>query len=256
MGFKKEYHVFDVQNLPFSQHFYPVLSDKEGAFSNQRNNQASKLIEFIKNPRSYFEYFENLCGQSVRITGDITPSYCFLPANVLSDVRASLHQYGFEPRVLYVIRDPIDRLLSYARMSKRFGLLEGKRFPKDTELTSVVQMALDLDAVQRSLDYATAIENLRSVFPEGELLITSYERLFTPDGIGQFSAFLELDARSEFLNQKFNQSARESEEIPSGQMSQIRSGLAQQYDFCAREFPEFELNRGWRYFNSSEGAVA
>lgn len=100
------------------------------------------------------------------INGEITPAYAFLPIDVIQDI------YNIEPnlRLIYLIRNPIDRAWSSARMAlARAGMLHEEASD---------QWFIDHFKSSGSLargDYESCIRNWRSVFPSNQLLIIRYD---------------------------------------------------------------------------------
>jgi hypothetical protein len=65
----------------------------------------------------YVAHFSALIRESGKsITGELTPAYAHLPSDILSTTRKQLISSGFEPKVIFVMRDPVDRVISAFKM--------------------------------------------------------------------------------------------------------------------------------------------
>lgn len=68
----------------------------------------------------YYGYFANLlAAPDIRLTGDITPSYSGLSAATLAEIRDGMATRGVPTRVVFMMRDPVERSWSALRMSRR-----------------------------------------------------------------------------------------------------------------------------------------
>lgn len=77
------------------------------------------MRRLMQTPDVYTDYFQSLLSTTVNITGDITPGYCLIDQPGLEQIGDILRRAGFKPRVIFLLRDPIDRIWSAARMIKR-----------------------------------------------------------------------------------------------------------------------------------------
>lgn len=112
------------------------------------------------------DWYLNLFSDDDYVNGDITPAYAILPKNIIQDI------YGLLPhlRLIYLIRNPIERAWSSARMA-----LERAEMARDEGSD---QWFIDHFMSRGSLargDYETCIRQWRSVFPENQLFVVRHE---------------------------------------------------------------------------------
>ena len=106
----KEWHIWDWK-------FRESFSNFEVKKSNSENNNINKIRFQMQNEDGFYEkYFLNLTSQTNYLTGDITPSYCCLNSNELIKIKTKLVKVGFDVKVVYLMRDPVERCWSATRM--------------------------------------------------------------------------------------------------------------------------------------------
>jgi hypothetical protein len=113
------------------------------------------------------DWYNNLfVGGQSKVTGEITPSYGFIPHNKIKEI------YGLYPdlKLFYLVRNPTDRAWSSALMAL-----------KRSEMTineASDQWFIDHFKSNGSIirgDYLNAIGNWTSVFPKKQFLLLQYE---------------------------------------------------------------------------------
>ena len=123
-GVLKEYHVHDARTVPALARFRRI----EMSLSRPRSwiQPRSWMRQlFIRQPGLYYDYFAWLLrrprrnGGNVNLTGDITPSYAALSADTFQCIQASFQQRGIAVKPVFLMRDPIERLISSQRMKQR-----------------------------------------------------------------------------------------------------------------------------------------
>src|SRR4029077_13468748 len=73
------------------------------------------LIDRVRmnfDPSCYLEYFDRLATHGRPVVGEITPSYCLLPDQGFVEMRKSIERGGADPRIVFVMRDPVQRFWS------------------------------------------------------------------------------------------------------------------------------------------------
>ena len=110
----KEYHVWDVHHLP---------DTTNGRVSRQDSTpDLARRIQYAlqQDPSGYFRYFDTFLEKSGRqVSCDITPTYAGLGSAVLASVREGFAQRGIATRAIFLMRDPVERCWSAARMQGR-----------------------------------------------------------------------------------------------------------------------------------------
>src|SRR3954451_14413565 len=105
-GFRKEYHVWDALDL------------ESGRLARERiEKQGGRRAEFLVEPERYFDYFAGLLEpDAIRLTADITPAYAALSVERLRMVRDGFTARGVRQVAVYLVRDPVERIWSAARL--------------------------------------------------------------------------------------------------------------------------------------------
>ena len=141
LGFRKEYHIFDAiedferdkrskntKNGFREKRINKILnSHKCGtlgrnlAKGRKKSRYTSLELAFIDNVDNYFDYFDYryLKNPEVEAVGDITPNYALLQTKTYQLIRHGLEKRGFDVKVFFLMRDPVERAWSLARMKQR-----------------------------------------------------------------------------------------------------------------------------------------
>jgi hypothetical protein len=170
-GFLKEYHIHDALTLP------------EAGFSNRRQRSLIKprtwrRQRFMAQPQRYYDYFASLLRRpGIQLTGDITPSYSALKPETLRVIQAGFAEREIPIRPIFLMRDPIERIISYQRMQLR----KQNQLNRKTEVEALRQLCIERPVrVMLRSDYGHTLMALTEVFEPNECFIDLYERLFTP----------------------------------------------------------------------------
>ena len=164
-----------------------------------------------------------------RLPLEITPAYSGLPPKGLDYLTAFLP----ETRFLYLVRDPIDRLISQLRMNlQRAGrtpatLADWQRESRDPVLES-------------RGDYATYLPRWWARVPKDRLLVLPYGRIARdPAGLmAQVEGFLGLKAHRFTGLDKRVFAARGPDAAPDALRAELAERLAPQYAFLQENFDE------------------
>ncbi len=109
-------------------------------------------------------------ANTTAIAGEITPSYAALPASVVQEI----HACNPHLRLIYLIRNPIDRAWSAALMA-----LQRAQMTIDEASDAWFSDHFHSAASFRRGDYQTCLETWRAVFPEEQLLVLRFEQIAT-----------------------------------------------------------------------------
>lgn len=112
------------------------------------------------------EWYINLFANEGYINGDITPAYGFLPISVIQEIYALMPNL----RLIYLIRNPIDRAWSSARMA----LARAEMLHEEASDSWFIDHFNSKGSLARG-DYETCIRQWRNVFPKHQLLIVRYD---------------------------------------------------------------------------------
>jgi len=237
----KELHVFDAHFRPdwfggYDRAFARRLAE---ALDRQRDSKRAHLRHRVQqlldralityDVDRYLDLFRALPGPR-QLTGDITPSYSVLDASHFARIRAMLTDAGMTPRVVFLMRDPVERVWSASRMWAR------KRGITDADLIRDEAIAqLNRPGELARSRYDRTIAALEAVFPPEELFLGFYDTLFQERTTRAICDHLKLDYRPADYAKAINASPRPAELLPE-QRRLIRTTLAPVYGYCADRF--------------------
>lgn len=186
-------------------------------------------------PNAYFDYFAALLDQKgIERTGDITPSYAALPADMLAMISYGFASRGIETKVIFSMRDPVARLKSHFRMDIQKGRISE---PKDFD-AALVEFAKSEEGMARSR-YDLTLANIKEAFSEDQTHICLFEELFTPEGVQSLSKFSGVPLATNAGGTKVN--ARQGgSDTSENAAKEIAMHYAKVYQTVAQDFPQIE----------------
>ncbi|RAH98389.1 sulfotransferase [Acuticoccus sediminis] len=186
-------------------------------------------VAMMYDDNAYFGHFARLCtgAPDARVVCDITPSYSLMGREGFGAMRAFCASQDVAVKLVYVMRDPVDRLWSHVRY---YNHLDSRRNAE----TSWRDLLDDPRFMGRS-DYADAVEALDATFAPGCVHYVFYEDLFTDAALADLCAFLDVEARPTDMSARRNETEIRTP-IPDEARALIAERLAPQYDFCRRRF--------------------
>ena len=298
-GFTKEYHVLDA-------HFRPARRAwQDGRIAQTRaliatlgrvpGLQRRRRIAGLEGAAARYErqrwladdldryvgYFAGLAREhpAARAFYDITPSYAALEGPELAEARARLEAAGFDVRVIFIMRDPVERAFS----GFRFGLSRAERY-------AAWPLAAPLGEAQRGVEswarlaaararqrlartpeakarhsplLATALDGPDRLLSSYERTIRAAEAAFPPERIGYF--FFETLFREELIRRiadlagiDFQPAAYAVNRNPTAvratmtafEVAALRDAFAETYRFCADRFGAPFIAEIWRHYRS------
>jgi hypothetical protein len=228
-GFLKEYHVWD------ALHTLECINFRVSA-AQRMSSKAEELRWLMQNDtEKYFEYFSYLLNlPNKNITMDITPSYASLKRAIFSKIIRGFALRSIECKAIFLLRDPIERCWSSARMVKRNAML-------GTSVSSneVLAYALSRESEIRTR-YDITIEELSSSFEKNRLYIGLYEEMFDNSKLTQISEFCDVSLNSQFSKKHINAGGKR-EDVDVKIKEKIAKHYKSVYDFAEREFPQSKL---------------
>lgn len=246
MGFRKEYHVFDAIYVPECSKFMGVRLTKSRMLGHALRagsvmGQIQPLLKsanFRKHPANYFKYFDALSRpKHITTVGDFSPSYCALPIEAFRLIKKNLEELGFVVKIVFLMRDPVQRCWSAVRMDRR------KRPELSLQSTEeeYLRNAYRAPGFQIRTQYENTIRNLETVFDRESILYEFYERLFTPEVISKIVKFLDIPDLILDVGAKLNVSPKNNGDISDGLCSDIHDFYRETYEFCFDRFGVEEL---------------
>ena len=216
MGFRKEYHVFDavfVKECDWARiEVLNKISEKNNNNDLGRNSSdyinIAKRLAFIDNIENYFDYFDYLYlkNEEVVVVGDITPSYSLLSAEALKTIKDGLESRGFDVHVVFLLRDPIERVWSSLRMQRRNNSRRGENF-NTSEEEALLEHVKKSDVISRT-QYNVTMDNIEKVFDQSKILFDFYERIVSEKGIATVEKFLSINIPEPDFKTRYNVSPK------------------------------------------------
>jgi hypothetical protein len=238
-GMMKEYHVWDARQDP---QLFRIFNVDEGALFRHRDKPRFPKLQLkyaMQNVEGFYGfYFQSLLERTGKtITGDITPSYCALTAETLLTLKQELEDRGFNVRVVFLMRDPVERIWSSVRMERRIALNNGTDPVVLGDETAHVAEFYASPAAEVRTDYPRTIENIEAAFARKDIFYGFYESLFTKRTLRDISAFLGVPMSEEHTKVRVNVTERTAT-LSEDLRQQIALHYADVYAFCNDRFPE------------------
>ncbi len=241
MGFMKEYHVFDSIYSNECKHLKrklieSVLAKNEAGIlgvNHEKNKHLLKKMSFLDNTENYFEYFDYLHrkNSNIELVGDITPSYSMLNSDAFNHIKNGLEDKGFEIKVVFLMRDPLERVWSMLRMTKRNLSLKGEKdsIVEKSDESALLKLYLTPQASLRTR-YERTIKELEKVFTREQIFYGFYEELFTEKTYNSLSDFLGIKLQTPDFDFKANVSPK-NEKISVATKREICREFEPAYNF-------------------------
>lgn len=249
-GFLKEYHLFDAIYTRYGSTDPVDLCKTRRVRVHLANSEKdlTRYFGFFNNHSDYFDYFESLWQpENITTVGDITPTYCALPVEAYQYIRDELISRGFVVKVIFIIRDPVQRCLSMARMRKMARIREkGHSELSEEDFLSLIYSHRGCEDRTR---YENTICNLEKVFKPKELFIIPFEYLFTVQGGESLKSFLGIPNLNLSINEPSNATRKDNKPIDLSLCHKVYQHYKTTYDFCASRFPVKELWYGYQFEN-------
>jgi hypothetical protein len=230
-GFRKEYHVWDALDLA------------AGKLARERiERHGGQRAAFLHHPEQYFDYFAGLLEpEQIRLTADITPGYAALSGRRLSMIREGFETRGVRPVAVYLLRDPVERIWSAARMDMRRRGAEAPEAP-ETRIGHMYMHPMYADRTR----YDLTMDVLEAAFPREAVFYGFYERLFSAETLIPLCDFLGIDYHEPDLERQVNVSPKsEGAALPDDVARTIARHFAPVYEAVQRRFPDLDLAELW-----------
>ena len=202
------------------------------------DSQLLAHTNFYLDTNNYYNYFDCLWSQeqaSITSVGDVTPAYAMLPIEASEKIKAGLEARGFNVKVVFLMRDPIERCWSALRMGRR------NRINSDPSLVladeqDAMGRAYKANAFELRTRYELTINNLESVFKSKKYFYGFYETLFDKRTLNDIKSFLNLDNFEPDVTQKINVSEKTTFKIKDELAKEIFDFYKETYEFCDQKF--------------------
>jgi hypothetical protein len=254
LGHRKEYHVFDAidrlndssrkkgQFLQLNQCIQNTINSYESNTLGRNMSKGDKRFQtidlsFIDNVENYFDYFDYLYLKSdiTQAVGDITPEYALLQPRTFRLIKTGLEKRGFEVKVIFLMRDPIERAWSAARYRK-------KNMPKEKQIKfdefEFLKRKRRSSAAHLKSRYEKTILNIEKVFNKTQIHYEFYERLFQEESYHKLQNFLELDLCAFDSSEVINAAPKTEQlmQLPDKLNKTLRRSFNSTYDFIEQRY--------------------
>lgn len=236
MGCRKEYRVlpglFSDAPLRSRFNFYRLFDRKFGVLPIPNIGQVERL-KMISRKGYYERYFAGLVNDDVWLTGDISPSYMTMTADQLSSVAQQLRAVGFQVKVIFLMRDPVKRCWSGARMRIR-NRDQGFENLSEEEVVRQIYSSKGVDARTR---YDHTMATIDEVFAPEDVFFGLFEELFTEAQVDRLSEFLGVPKRYDMIGRVFNKTQSDGD-LPDALVADIKAHFEPVYQACHARFPQ------------------
>jgi hypothetical protein len=170
-------------------------------------------------------------AQAGQVVADITPAYGRLPAARLEQMAA----LSPAARFVYLMREPVARLWSHARMIARRRLAQGGA--PEALARAAMEQALDGRAahIRDAGDHAVHLPRIEGAIPAARLLVGFFEDLFRPGLPERICAFLGIRPHPAPVGARIHEGL--AIPLPEDLARRATVALRPQYDFVAARGP-------------------
>ena len=253
-GPTKELHVLDALFVPemkrwYDRVFVDVLHHARAPHDVPLRRGHATVAASLLDLGQYFDHFHYrlLRSPGVRLVGDLTPAYAGLPVAALELVRDAFAHRGVELKVLFVLRDPVERCWSQVRLVRRDN--PAHKLPACE--ADHLRARYTTPACTMRTRYDHTLARLEAVFPAEALHVALYEQLHTEAGIERLCAFLGIDPFVGGLAERVHASPKGAS-IPDALREEIAAFYRPVYEDARRRFGAEVIRACW----PSDGLVA
>ena len=227
----KEVHFFDFIYLPEHRPWIRGSFERHRRRLQGRDAATDAYFERLATiPRRQDAWYEAVFQHpdaEGRVSGEVTPAYSLLPSEGIARVRA----VNPATRIVFIIRDPVDRALSHLRMAanrRKHDRIEPD-WVEDTENL--------MPAVLARSAYRDNIARWEAVFPPGQILYMPYAGIRTaPDAfLARVETFLGLPPHAYSGTEESVHKTRPVEATPA-MVALLEERLQGDRDYLAERF--------------------
>ena len=198
--------------------------------------------EYFERVRKYRKVL-GVRANPFEVRADITPAYSGLPGSLYPTLRSGFEHFRINYRVIFIVRDPIDRIASAFSMYRK-RQVNGKNpgakhylFSEDTDLR---EFALSWSNYFRTRYEFTAM-NIKKTFPAEKVMITSLEGIAQSAEARKVASFLGVRPSERNLEQRINV-GRAKPSLPPKLEQELLEVYRPTYQYFALELPAIAAN--------------
>lgn len=192
-------------------------------------------MQMVYDDNAYFLHFTRLCAPDTKTLCDVTPAYSTIGPDGFEFMKLFLDTQNVRARVVFIMRDPVDRLWSQLRHLQEIN-------PKGEAATRWAE-AIASPRICARADYAGTVADIDGAFPPQDILYLFYEDLFTEATLRRLSDFAGAPYRPGDTEARKNHT-RVALDLPEDARTAFLDLLAPQYAFCHDRF-DAQLPASW-----------
>ena len=191
--------------------------------------------QMLFDDNAYFAHFARLCEPETRCFCDVTPAYATLGPTGFKYLRAFCDAQRIRTRILFILRDPVDRLWSQLRQMTHAA--------PERDFVSNWQEAYDAPAIMARADYRGTMMDIEANFAPEDVLYLFYETLFEELSLRKLCDFVGAPYAKGDASAVKNRTQLMAE-MPEDARAAALEILAPQYAYCRDRFGA-DLPDGW-----------
>lgn len=249
----KEMHIFDTLFMPeMFGLFYKQSQSRvyrkltraidEKQFNPKLNTDLQHELSRLNIYHDIQEYRHANMRKGIQAVGEISPTYAALDREHFRTIQSLLTE-NFNLKIVFLMRDPINRIQSQQRMIAKRNAKGGIQNPLGQDLHNLAFYTHKTVAIRTRYD--KTIKNLESVFEPHDIFYGFYETLFESAEIKRLCDFLEIDFTEADFNVRVNVAPKLDHEPDLQVIRDARIYYEPVYRFCADKFTEVFIKKIW-----------
>ncbi len=256
MSEPKELHIFDSLFLPDEHsgsyiHRYRELGNilnnatPHDVFEKKVGHEIVRILNMYYDLGMYVDYFKKCAAApAVKLVGEITPDYSELHKDHFEKIYSLLEPH-FTIKVVFLMRDPIERIYSFIRMQYQSALRGGRTLEHSVEkYFATSYKARICEALTR---YEKTISNIEAVFPSDTIYYDFYEHFFQEPRIQELCDFLEIDYSPPNFSRRLN-TTQKTLPLDPATIKAARQYYGGTYELCAQKFGQGFIKKLWPHY--------
>ncbi|MEO1307562.1 MAG: sulfotransferase [Pseudomonadota bacterium] len=189
----------------------------------------------LSSPLDHEDYAKSLIfgWKDEPVVADITPAYSRLPRRAFAEM-ATLHP---KARFLFIMRDPVDRLVSGVKQRSRHSV--GQRSGGADAAAELLAAAVDEPGTSADIErsrYDRTIKALEWSVPQDQILYLFFEDLFTEESMARLAKFIGLEELHGQFHVRTHGSAIPEDLKTEPMVRAAHAALAPTYDYIIDRF--------------------
>ncbi|MDM7959729.1 MAG: hypothetical protein QUV04_08245 [Synechococcus sp. WH 8007] len=247
-GFCKEYHVFDgLSCCPERKSKWVgklLTAISQGSICNGKAHvsNSSMLLRalFYEDISYYFEYFEGLSRQNpcAKVFADFTPSYSGLGEQWHDQIRSGFESRGFQVKVCFLMREPLQRALSAAAfLYPKKDLVQSGELPPSESLEHFFRQVYRSDYFLVRGRYEFTCNAIERIYGKSNVFYGFYENMFTSSFFDDFMSFLGVEDLSPDFSRVVNKTNSRKPRLDEKTIDDFRQFYGDTYSYVFENFP-------------------